>query len=400
MQIIQLGLTLLFLSLPFSRNHTFQQKTSGNIPHSTDIALKERPHMQVVFALDATGSMAGLISAAKDKIWSIASSLSQTSPAPKLEIGLIFYRDRGDDFITYRVPLTDSIDQVYAELMKITADGGGDGPESVNQGLYEAVTEFKWAQNRNVYKTIFLIGDYPPHMDYSDDVKYPESCVLAKSKGIVLNTILMGTNKETEKVWNEISRCNEGAFVKVNMQMNDIMVSTPYDSEIAALSDSLESLSYYYGSAKAKAAGAKAKSAYNSTRSAAAVNVVAQRAEYKNKRIAEFATDKLAVSNELLDDLISNRVKLDTLSIKALPDELKDMSSADRKKLVEEKIVQKINLTKALTTKANLRTQYINAELAKRDKSEVENSFNNVIFKNIKQQAQKCNIELKGAAKY
>src|SRR5262245_50839715 len=70
----------------------------------------KKPKMQVVFALDATGSMSGLISAAKDKIWSIVSSLAQTQTTPDIEIGLVFYRDRGDEFITKRIPLTDSMD--------------------------------------------------------------------------------------------------------------------------------------------------------------------------------------------------------------------------------------------------------------------------------------------------
>lgn len=54
----------------------------------------------MVFALDATGSMAGLIAAAKDKIWSIAGSLAQTDDSIPIELGLIFYRDKGDAFIT------------------------------------------------------------------------------------------------------------------------------------------------------------------------------------------------------------------------------------------------------------------------------------------------------------
>lgn len=48
----------------------------------------------------ATGSMAGLIAAAKDKIWSIAGSLAQTDDSIPIELGLIFYRDKGDAFIT------------------------------------------------------------------------------------------------------------------------------------------------------------------------------------------------------------------------------------------------------------------------------------------------------------
>src|SRR5678815_4109838 len=73
-----------------------------------------KPKMQVVFALDATGSMGELIGTAKDKIWSIVNSLTQVEQIPEIEVGLIFYRDKGDAFITKRIQLTDSIDMVYS----------------------------------------------------------------------------------------------------------------------------------------------------------------------------------------------------------------------------------------------------------------------------------------------
>ena len=69
-----------------------------------EINSNQSSKIQVVFALDATGSMAGLIAAAKDKIWSIAGSLAQTDDSIPIELGLIFYRDKGDAFITKKVP--------------------------------------------------------------------------------------------------------------------------------------------------------------------------------------------------------------------------------------------------------------------------------------------------------
>ena len=52
--------------------------------------------VEVVFVLDTTGSMGGLIAAAKEKIWSIASTLAQAQQAPEISMGLVAYRDRGD----------------------------------------------------------------------------------------------------------------------------------------------------------------------------------------------------------------------------------------------------------------------------------------------------------------
>ena len=65
-----------------------------------------RPVIDVVFVLDTTGSMSGLIDAAKEKIWSIASSMASAQPAPIIRMGLVGYRDRGDEYVTRVVDLS------------------------------------------------------------------------------------------------------------------------------------------------------------------------------------------------------------------------------------------------------------------------------------------------------
>ncbi|WP_434423448.1 hypothetical protein [Nannocystis pusilla] len=61
-----------------------------------------RPRIDVVFVLDTTGSMSGLIEGAKQKIWAIANRLASGEPRPDLRIGLVAYRDLGDDYVTKR----------------------------------------------------------------------------------------------------------------------------------------------------------------------------------------------------------------------------------------------------------------------------------------------------------
>lgn len=363
------------------------------------VLIVKRGKIQIVFALDATGSMAGLMSAAKDKIWSIAASITQSDPAPELELGLVFYRDKGDAFVTKRVPLTDSIDFVYKELMNIRAEGGGDSPESVNQGLYEAVTQFAWDESPDVYKTVFLIGDQPPKMTYKDDVKYPETCIIAKSRDIVLNTILMGNDPTARKVWNEISNCAQGSFVNVNMGVNDIAVKTPYDEDIARMNDELEGMTYYYGSAHVKSKGAEAKALSDVVVTASRSNVKAQRAEYKMKYAAEKSRTS-GKTYDLLKDVMDKKVDLNTLKQEELPDEMQKMNADERKAFIQDKLAERKRKEEELHKKIEQRNSYIKESLSKKDAAEVKNSFNNIIYENIKQQTKKKNIKLTGEAKY
>jgi Mg-chelatase subunit ChlD len=134
-----------------------------------------KPRVEVVFVLDTTASMGGLIQAAKEKIWSIASTMASASQAPEVHMGLVAFRDRGDAYVTRVVDLSPDLDSMYATLMDFRAAGGGDGPESVNQALHDAVHRISWSQDENTYRVVFLVGDAPPHMDYGDDVPYAET---------------------------------------------------------------------------------------------------------------------------------------------------------------------------------------------------------------------------------
>ena len=141
-----------------------------------------RSRIDVVFVLDTTGSMGGLIQAAREKIWSIATTLASAQSAPEIRMGLVAYRDRGDAYVTRVVDLSSDLDSMYATLMDFQAEGGGDGPESVNQALHDAVHKVSWNQQDGTYKVVFLVGDAPPHMDYPNDVKYPVTLRLPRQK--------------------------------------------------------------------------------------------------------------------------------------------------------------------------------------------------------------------------
>jgi len=110
-----------------------------------------KPRIEVCFVLDTTGSMGGLIEGAKQKIWSIANEMISAKPTPELKLGLIGYRDRGDEYVVKSFQLTDDIDSIYGHLRDFKAEGGGDEPESVNEALAEAIEKMPWSQSSEDY---------------------------------------------------------------------------------------------------------------------------------------------------------------------------------------------------------------------------------------------------------
>ena len=163
-----------------------------------------KPVVEVAFVLDTTGLMGPLIEGAKRKIWSIATAIVDVNPDAEICMGLVAYRDIGDDYVTKRFDLTTDIQDLYANLLERAA--AAIGPRASTRALHVAVTKLSWTQGSEICRIMFLVGDAPPHMDYAQDVKYPEVLRMARERDIVVNAVQVGGARDTERVWREIAQ--------------------------------------------------------------------------------------------------------------------------------------------------------------------------------------------------
>jgi hypothetical protein len=115
--------------------------------------------VEVIFVLDATGSIGGLIEGAKTKIWSIVNIIVAAQIASEGRVGLIFYRDRGDQHTTHRYDRDDDLHTMFCNMQSFRAAGGGDGPESVNQALREVVHLMSWTPRPDALKIVSITRD-------------------------------------------------------------------------------------------------------------------------------------------------------------------------------------------------------------------------------------------------
>jgi Mg-chelatase subunit ChlD len=343
----------------------------------------QRPRIEAVFVLDTTGSMGGLIEAAKEKIWSIASSMASAQPALEIRIGLVAYRDRGDAYVTRVVDLSADLDTLHATLMDFRADGGGDGPESVNQALHEAVSKISWSQELGVYKTIFLVGDAPPHMDYQDDVKYPASLAAAKARGIVVNAIQCGDMGDTRQEWQKIAQLGAGDYFQVAQSGGAVAVATPYDKKLAELSAKLDETRLYYGDAEEKAKKQAKMEAADKLRKEATVESQARRAVFNASKSGEA---NLLGGNELVDDVGSGKADLSKIERDRLPAPLQAMAPEEQKAAVEEKAKERKELQGRIEDLARQRSDYIAKEVEKAGGK--KDSLDAKLFGSVRKQAE------------
>lgn len=351
---------------------------------------EETPHIDLVFCLDATGSMSGLIKTAKEKIWDIVTSLSQTTPAPEIRLGMVFYRDRGDAFVTKVYPLTTDIDSVYAELLEIRAAGGGDSPESVNQALHEAVSQMNWSEGAKVYKTIFLVGDCPPHMDYKDDVKYTETCKLATQKGIIINSIKLGMScNDAVQHFQTISGATVGEYIQLGQDAGDVVFKTPFDDSINYYSRQLDQSRIYYGSREVQLKNYKRKEKSLEIQTEASSTSNADRASYNNSKSG---AKNLYGESELVNDLIENRVVLDSIAEDRLPPEIRQLPPNQRRAHIDSLTQQRRTMQAHLVRLTQARAAYIAGERQKQNSTE---SFSNQVFAIMQKQAATKGVVLK-----
>jgi hypothetical protein len=160
--------------------------------------LDTRPHIDVVFAIDCSGSMGGVINTAKQKIWSIVNEIAKAKPTPVLRIGLHGY---GNGERTFRnFPLTDDLDQVYADLMTFKDEGWGS--EYVGLSIQKTTQEMDWkdwekAGASNVLRVLYVVGNETAEQG---PISYKTTAPIALNKQIYVNAIYCGYSNNSPRV--------------------------------------------------------------------------------------------------------------------------------------------------------------------------------------------------------
>ena len=355
-------------------------------PKSAPVA--DRPQVEVCFVLDTTSSMSGLIAGAKAKIWSIANDLTDAEPSPDLKISLVGYRDRGDAYVTQKFALTDDLDAIYENLMKFQAQGGGDGPESVNQGLAEAVNDIKWSDDKDTLKIIFLVGDYPPHMDYDNDVRYPETCKSAVKRDIIINTVQCGTHGPTSPIWKEIAHLSEGTYAAIEQEGGMAAIDSPVDGKIAELTRKINRTVIAFGSVEQQAV-AKSKLAASD---AAPASSTAARGAYFSKK---FAGKAISGREDLVAEIAEGNIDFDEVKDEELPAEYRKLSKVDLAKLVEGKRTEREKLQVEMDQLVAQRNEFMKKEGARRKADHKDDGFDAKIRGAVKAQGAKKGIDYK-----
>jgi hypothetical protein len=335
-----------------------------------------RPRVELVFALDTTGSMSGLIEGAKTKIWSIASFVARAQPTPDVRVGLVAYRDVGDAYVTRVYDLDDDLDRVYRRLLSFRADGGGDGPEHVARALHEAVHKMSWSpQTNNSVRLIYLVGDAPPHLDYQDGFDYARAARAAAGKGISIHAIRCGTDPETATVWRRIASLGHGEFLTIDQDGGMRARHTPYDEELARLHDKVDDTVIAYG------AGGAAMRASVAAAAAAPAETKAARAGFMA------AKKKVSADDDLIEGSLSGKVDVAKMPAADLPASLAALPADKRREKLAETAKERSALMERISKLSAERDVYL-----RKDAAAKPTGFDGEVEKTVRQAGAKAGL--------
>src|SRR6185503_13577512 len=311
-----------------------------------------------------------------------------TTSVSSVKVGLVAYRDRGDQYITQVLPLTEDLDKVYSTLMEYEAAGGGDEPENVRRALAQGVAQAGWSRSSsNQAQILFLVGDAPPH-DYPDEPDTLTTADLAVKQGIIVNTIQCGSSATTTQVWQAIARRGQGQYFLIPQNGGVQTISTPYDEQLSQLGSRLGGTYVAYGGG-AGAEGDSFRAARKDLATRTESTIVAQAAPAAAaERSVNKALNAKAYIGDLLQDIENGSTKLDSIKDEDLPSDLKNLSAEERTKEIEKRLAERSEIRKQIMSLSKQRTEYIAAQQQKRT-GKTENGFDAAVSAALREQLKR-----------
>lgn len=166
--------------------------------------------VDIAFVVDATGSMGDEIEFLKLELEDVIRNTMEKYKSLSLRAGSVFYRDKGDQYITKNAAFHDDLLKTLNFIKLQSAGGGGDTPEAVDEALSTALDSLQWNPGART-RLLFLVLDAPPHNEAKERIR--ELTLKAAAMGIrIVPVACSGTDKSTEFLLRSIALATNGTY--------------------------------------------------------------------------------------------------------------------------------------------------------------------------------------------
>jgi hypothetical protein len=334
-----------------------------------------KANVDVVFAVDRSGSMSGVIETAKRKIWTIVNEIAKTKPTPALRIGLIGYGSGDSDIKLF--PLSDDLDKVYADLLTFQCDMGGD--EWVGWAIRQGLEKMAWSTEKGALKIIFVVGNETA-MQGSADVLYPKTVPEAIRRDVTVNAIYAGEpDGEEERTWREVAKLADGVYTRIDLSGGAITIDTPMDKELMELSGKINATYVPFGKHGEGGTLNQAAQDGNSLANGGSSNGA-------TRALAKSWSGYNCASWDLVDALKAKDFKLEGVKAEDLPAGMRTMSLDEKKAHLARRRAERDALQKRMNELGVARQKFMDAEIKAKNLNQ-DSAFDEAVRRAIREQA-------------
>jgi len=235
---------------------------------ATPVAAAPRP-IDLAICLDTSGSMSGLIDAARQKLWAIVNDLALVTPTPRLRVALVTYGNSGhlseNGWVEVQSTFTEDLDLISEKLFALSTDGG---TEYVGRVLQHA-SRLDWAPGDGL-RMVILAGNEAADQD--PDLPFRDVCRALIARDIIVNSIYCGGPADPAAPgWQDVAKYADGRYASIDHNQGTVVIATPFDEQITELSASINETYLPYGAAGTTCAANQVAQDWNASQQGAAI---------------------------------------------------------------------------------------------------------------------------------
>ncbi len=286
--------------------------------------------VDLVIALDTSGSMEGLLDSARARLWDVVSAVAEKEPDARVRVALVTFGSPGAagphrGYVAVRSDLTTDLDALYGQIMALTTDGG---EEYVGWTLRTALDELSWSTAPGAAHIVFIAGNESADQA-RDQVDFRTVAAQARERGILINAMFAGQRDQgVRERWAEVAEVGGGVYTAIDQQAGTYQVATPYDDKLQQLNAALNETYLGYGARGRAGKANQARQDANAARMGSASI---------GSRIAAKGTAAYDASSwDLVDGVEAGTIALEAAPAEDLPEPLRALEGEQRQQYVEE----------------------------------------------------------------
>ncbi len=344
---------------------------------STMVAASPPRPIDLAICLDISGSMDGLLNAARQNLWAVVNEMATLKPAPALRVALLTYgcsaHSADSGWVKLETGFTTDLDLVSQKLFELTTNGG---EEYVARVVRSALDQLEWSPDQKALKLLFVAGNEAATQDPKLDV--PTQCRDAIAHGIVVNSIYCGNPQDGEAPgWREVAKLADGQFAAIEQDAN-LVVVTPFDEQLAALSTTINTTYVPYGNEGVVMAENQVRQDGN----VAGLNPAAAAQRCQTKASGLYANSHW----DLVDACSDPKFALGDVDKKLLPEALRGLTTEQLRAHVDAQAKKRGELKQQIEKLGKQRDAHVQQELQRRAATG-EKVFEQAVLEAVREQA-------------